>query len=134
MVIINGSSYDTYEVETIFCNFSETNSENGLRITTKSVAPYITFYLPNNATICIETVYSNELLEQLKPNIKMDITEYVSDILYNDGADKGWHLICDALKSCHITMLDDENCNFIMCVNYNDKEIEIEIDAKIKLF
>lgn len=135
MVIINGIRHDTYEVETIFRNFSSTEYENGsIKKIIKGVAPYITFSLPNNITICIETMYSKELLKQTKSNIETDITKYISDILYKDGTDNGWHLIFDGLKSCHITMLDEENCNFNICVNYNNKEIEIEIDSKIKLF
>mgnify|MGYP001809988322 CR=1 FL=1 len=137
VVIVNGCNYNSYEVKTNFRNYSSTKYENGaIKTAEKGVAPDITFDLLNNITVFIETIYSVELLKQAKPNIKIDITKYVTDVLYNEEAYACWHFILEGLKSCHITMLDDKNCNFnmyIMCNNYDDKEIEIRIDSIIKI-
>lgn len=85
MVTINGIKYNTYEVKTKFCNFRIAEYKNGvIEKTIIGEAPYITFNMPNDAAICIETIYSKELLEFEEFNIAKDITEYISDILYND--------------------------------------------------
>ncbi len=68
------------------------------------------------------------MFKQMKVNIKTNVREYISDVLYED--DRGWISLINSEYDCDITRIDEKcfKMNF-----YINAEENISIDSKITL-
>ena len=76
--------------------------------------------------------YSKENLESMKTNDNIDITEYISDILYAD--EKGWISLNLGEYKCNIVRINKSDFNIKLEVNEKLEEISINIDSIVKIF
>lgn len=125
MIIINNKEYTNYNIKVSWGEFSV--SHHGKR--RKGIAPFITFNIDNDKFVGLEFIFSDEMFKQMKVNIKTNIKEYISDVLYEDK--RGWVSIINSAYDCYITRIDDKNFE----INFNIKAKEnISIDSNITLF
>lgn len=122
MIIINNKEYDNYTIQVSWGNFSV--SYQGKRRT--GIAPFISFNIENKLFIGLELTFSNNMFKEMKKNIKTNIKEYISDVLYKD--ERGWISIINSDYDCSITRIDEKNfkINF-----YIKAEGNIFIDSNI---
>ena len=124
MIIINNKKYNEYSIKVSWGEFSV--SHCGKR--RKGIAPFISFNIDNNKFVGLEFTFSDEMFKQMKENNKLNIKEYISDVLYED--ERGWISIINSDYNCDITRIDEKNfkINF-----YIQAEENISIDSKITL-
>lgn len=103
MIIINNKEYDNYTIQVSWGNFSV--SYQGKRRT--GIAPFISFNIENKLFIGLELTFSNNMIKEMKKNIKTNIKEYISDVLYKD--ERGWISIINSDYDCAITRIDKKN-------------------------
>jgi len=96
MITINNIKYTIKDIKVTFGNYSV--SSNGKKRNGQS--PFIQFRSNNNFFIGIETTYDKEWLIELKANDKKNITEFISDITYED--EKGWLSLITGTYTCYI--------------------------------
>ncbi len=124
MIIINNNEYNNYNIKVSWGEFSV--SHNGKR--RQGISPFITFNIDNDKFVGLEFTFSDEMFKQMKVNIKTNVKEYISDILYED--DRGWISIINSEYDCDITRID-ETCFKIDF--YINAEENISIDSTITL-
>lgn len=123
MIIINDEKYDDFGVEITWGNFSVTS--HGKRRT--GISPFISFNIENNRSIALEFTFSDEMFKQMKVNIKTNVKEYISDILYAD--ERGWISAIDDKYECNITRIN-EKC---FRIEFHMQSEKIIIDSIITL-
>ena len=121
MIKINNNKYNNNKIKITYGNYSIT--KDGERKNGKS--PFICFKC-NNIYIGIETIYDKILLDEMALNTKKDITEYITDITYED--EKGWiSLISYSNHKCILNKISDKLFKIELICNYEDTEEKIEI-------
>lgn len=124
MIIINNKEYNNYNIEVSWGKFSVSHNKKRRQ----GISPFITFNIDNDKFVGLEFTFSDEMFKQMKVNIKTNIKEYISDVLYED--DRGWTSIINSAYDCYITRIDDKNFE----INFNIKaEENISIDSTITL-
>ena len=73
----------------------------------KGIAPFITFNIDNDKFVGLEFTFSDEMFKQMKVNIKTNVKEYISDVVYEDV--RGWISIINSEYDCDITRIDEKN-------------------------
>ena len=96
MIIINDKNFDKTLKKVTFGEYSIT--QDGKK--RKGSAPFIVFKF-DSIFLGLETNYDKKWLKELKINDKKDISEYISDITYED--EKGWISLITGNYKCFIT-------------------------------
>ena len=124
MIRINNKEYNDYNVKISWGEFSV--SHHGKR--KKGISPFITFHIDNDKFIGLEFTFSDKMFKEMKVNIKTNVKEYISDVLYEDVS--GWISIINSEYDCNITRIDEKcfRINFYIIAEEN-----ISIDSKITL-
>ena len=125
MIIINNKKYNEYSIKVSWGEFSVVSHCGKRR---KGIAPFISFNIDNNKFVGLEFTFSDEMFKQMKENNKLNIKEYISDVLYED--ERGWISIINSDYNCDITRIDEKNCKINF---YIQAEENISIDSKITL-
>jgi len=110
MIIINNQEYNNYEIKIDWSNFSVYS--NGKRRI--GIAPFITFNIENNIFIGLEFTFSKEMFKDLELNKKINVEQYISDIVYED--EEGWISIINQEYNCNITRKDEINFKIEFCI------------------
>ena len=95
MIIINGIEYKNFEIKTYNGNYSI--KKDGVE--RKGIAPTIRF-ICEDISIDIEMIYDILLIEKLGINETVDVTQYVSDIMYQD--EEGWISLINGDFTCSL--------------------------------
>ncbi len=129
MIIINENKYSIFDYKVSWGKFHVTN--NGKRRDGK--APFITFNIDNNKYIGLEFTFSDDMFKQMKVNVKTNLKEYISDILYDD--EKGWISIIDGNYEIYLTGLSEKEFNINFCIKAHDvdEEFNIFLDENISI-
>jgi len=122
MIIINENKYSIFDYKVSWGKFYVSN--NGKRRDGK--APFITFNIDNNKYIGLEFTFSDDMFKQMKVNVKTNLKEYISDILYDD--EKGWISIIDGNYEIYLTRLSEKEFNINFCIKAHD------VDEKFNIF
>ncbi len=96
MIIINEQKYDKISKKVSFGEYSVT--QGGKK--RSGEAPFVSFRF-NNILLALEITYDKKWLEELKINDKINISKYISDIVYEDK--KGWISLIVGNYNCFIT-------------------------------
>lgn len=118
MIQINDQEYNNYSTNITWGKFS-VSSYGQKRI---GIAPYITFNINNKIFIGLELTFSDEMIKNCKIDTKINITNYLSDICYED--EKGWLSLTTGKYDFYITRINDNSFKFNFIVE----------DGKIKIF
>ena len=129
MIIINENKYSIFDYKVSWGKFYVSN--NGKRRDGK--APFITFNIDNNKYIGLEFTFSDDMFKQMKVNVKTNLKEYISDILYDD--EKGWISIIDGNYDIYLTRLSEKEFNINFCIKAHDvdEEFNIFLDENISI-
>ncbi len=100
MVIVNDDKYNNL-VKNISYSKYYTKKKKGY-------SPFFSFKC-NNVYICIETIYDIKWIKELKNNIKVDITDYISDIIFQDKINN-LSLICGEYN-CLLSKINNNKIN-----------------------
>ena len=129
MIIINENKYSIFDYKVSWGKFYVSN--NGKRRDGK--APFITFNIDNNKYIGLEFTFSDDMFKQMKVNVKTNLKEYISDILYDD--EKGWISIIDGNYDIYLSRLSEKEFNINFCIKAHDvdEEFNIFLDENISI-
>lgn len=123
--------YDKYKIDVSLDKFS-VSKHVGKSVTKRiGLAPFITFSISDLIAVGLEMTYSKENLESMKTNENVDITEYISDILYAD--ENGWISLDLGEYKCNITRINKSDFNIKLEVKEKIEEININIDSIVKI-
>lgn len=125
MIKINDKEYSNYNIKITWENFL-VSSYNKKRT---GIAPFITFNIENRIFIGLEFTFSKEMFENTKLNTRTNITEYLSDILYED--EKGWISIITGKYDCSITRTSENIFKIEFFVEAGDLNIIIDTDIEL---
>jgi len=131
MITINNTKYTTHDIKVTFGNYNVSNKDKKRN----GQSPFIQFHANNNIFIGIETTYDKEWLKELKENDKKKITEYISDIAYED--ENGWISLITGRYTCYLEKINQSKfriefkCTAQECDEYFD--ISIMEDVNIDL-
>ena len=125
MVIVNNKEYTNYDIVTSWNDFSF-NFNGHKKI---GIAPFITFNI-ENISIWLELTFEDVMFKQLKLNNKVNIKDFIIDILYCN--DRGWISISNNNFSSFITSINEDN--FRLEITLISSRINFNIDTIIKLF
>lgn len=130
MIKINNTEYQKYETKITWGKYEIYKN----KIRKNGIAPFINFNIENKIFIGLEFVYDEKDFKNLNLNEKTNITEYISDILYNDK--KGWMpLGKEENNTCTITKTNDKDYILEFSIESDEiEEITININTKIQLF
>ncbi len=117
--------YNEYTTNVTWGNFS-VSSHGKKRI---GVAPFITFNIDDKIFIGLEFIFSDKMFQDCKIDTRINITEYLSDICYED--EKGWISITTGEYWLYITRVNSNSFKFEFYVE--DGEIKIIIDSIVVL-
>ncbi len=126
MIKINDIQYSNYQIEVLWKNFNVTH-KNGEKMSGK--APYITFSLKENLLVGLEFIFSEEMFLNTKINVKTNIKEYISDIIFEN--EEGCTSLINENYDCNITRINEKNFHFNF---YVESKINIFINVNIDLF
>ena len=124
MITINNTKYTTHDIKVTFGNYnvsSKDKKRNGQ-------SPFIQFHTNDNIFIGIETTYDKAWLQELKTNDKKDITEYISDIAYED--ENGWISLITGKYTCYLEKIN--HTNFRLELTCMAEECDEHFDISIK--
>ncbi|MBQ9181552.1 MAG: hypothetical protein IJ134_02850 [Bacilli bacterium] len=127
----NKKKYDNYKIDVSLDKFS-VSKHNGKSVAKRiGLAPFITFSISDLIAVGLEMTYSKENLESMKTNENVDITEYISDILYAD--ENGWISLNLGEYKCNITRINKSDFNIKLEVKEKIEEININVDSIVKI-
>lgn len=132
MIIVNGNKFNNHKTNISLDKFSVSKYDGNKVIKRKSVAPYITFNVDDKIFVALEMNYSDSMFKEVKINEQVDITKFITDILYAD--EKGWVSLTTGKYACIITRKNEMNYNFDLIVEDKFEDISIKIDSSVKLF
>lgn len=118
MITINNKKYETHKTEITWGKFSYYTSDK-IR---KGLAPFITFNINDEIFIGLELIFSKEDFKATKEKNKINIKDYVSDILYKDKI--GWRSIINNNFTCNLIRLDKHHFRLILIIR-DEKLISI---------
>lgn len=128
MININKKNYENPLIKASFGEYNV--NQNGKKRNGK--AAFISYKL-GNIYLGLETVYDKNWLKELKINDKKDISNYISDITYED--EKGWISLITGTYKCFVNRIENNifvfefNCEFEECGEYYN----ILVDEKVKM-
>lgn len=124
MIKINNKKYNNYDISITWGKF--TVSSHGKRRT--GISPLISFNIENKIVISLELIFSDKMFKEMKENVKTNIKEYISDVLYED--ERGLISIINSEYDCDITRIDKESFKIDF---YIKAEENISIDSNVTL-
>lgn len=124
MITINNTKYTVQKIKVTFGNYNVSNKDKKRN----GQSPFIQFYTNDNIFIGIETTYDKEWLKQLKVNDIKNITEYISDIVYED--EKGWISLITGKYTCYLEKIN--HTNFRLELSCIAEECDEHFDIFIK--
>lgn len=127
MIKINDTQYADDCIKITWKNFNTSNASGKKRF---GKAPLITFCLEKNISVELEFTFSQAMFLDTKTNIRTNIKEYVSDIIFKN--DKGCTSLIYGKYDCNITRINEKKFNLDFYVE--EKEISIFINTNIDLF
>ena len=127
MIKINDKQYNHYQIKITWENFN-VSDENGKKRSGK--APFITFHLENNILIGLEFTFSQVMFLNTKINIKTNIKEYISDIVFEN--EEGWSSFILEKYHGNITRINEKT--FRLDFYVEESKINILINEDIDLF
>ena len=125
MIKLNNKKYDNYKIEVLWDNFEL--GSNNKKI--KGVSPFISFNIDNNIIIEIETSISKETLENININEKINITQYLTDIIFEEQ--KGSRSIIDWKYNFEMTKINSNFFKIEFDINNNDEKIKIDCNVEL---
>lgn len=125
MIKLNNKRYDNYKIEVLWDNFEL--GSNNKKI--KGVSPFISFNINNNIIIEIETNISKETLENININEKINITQYLTDIIFEEQ--KGSRSIIDWKYNFEMTKINSNFFKIEFDINNNDEKIKIDCNVEL---
>ena len=125
MIKLNNKKYDNYKIEVLWDNFEL--GSNNKKI--KGVSPFISFNIDNNIIIEIETNISKETLENININEKINITQYLTDIIFEEQ--KGSRSIIDWKYNFEMTKINSNFFKIEFDINNNDEKIKIDCNVEL---
>lgn len=123
MIKINNNGYENNLYEITIGKYSL--NLNGKKVEGKS--PYIVFSL-QNIDLGLELIYDINKIKELKEHDKKDITNYLSDIIFED--EKGVISLIHSKYQCYIERLD--KTNYIIEFNCNTEESDEILNISLK--
>lgn len=105
MVIINEKKYDCSKIKVSFGKYNVSNKGKKRY----GLSPFISFKC-NNIYFGLETTYDKCWLEELKINDKKDISNYITDITYED--EKGWISLISGTYKCFVKRISSNIFEF----------------------
>ena len=126
MIRMNDTKYQDYLIEVTWKNFSVSNKNAKKRF---GEAPCITFQLNQNTLIGLEFTFSKTMFLNTKINIKTNVKEYISDIIY--ATDKGWKSLILENYDGYITRVSEKTFHLDFYVL--ESEIHIFIDENVDI-
>lgn len=124
MITINNNKYTVQDIKVTFGNYNVSNKDKKRN----GQSPFIQFHTNNDLFIGIETTYDKAWLQELKTNDKKDITEYISDIAYED--ENGWISLITGKYTCYLEKIN--HTNFRLELTCMAEECDEHFDISIK--
>ena len=125
MIKLNNKRYDNYKIEVLWDNFEICSNDKKI----KGVSPFISFNIDNNIIIEIETSISKETLENININEKINITQYLTDIIFEEQ--KGSRSIIDWKYNFEMTKINSNFFKIEFDINNNDEKIKIDCNVEL---
>lgn len=100
MITINNTKYIVQNIKVTFGNYNVSNKDKRRN----GQSPFIQFHTDNDIFIGIETTYDKEWLKELEVNDRKNITEYISDIAYED--ENGWLSLITGKYTCYLEKIN----------------------------
>lgn len=125
MIKLNNKKYDNYKIEVLWDNFEVISNDKKI----KGVSPFISFNIDNNIIIEIETSISKETLENININEKINITQYLTDIIFEEQ--KGSRSIIDWKYNFEMTKINSNFFKIEFDINNNDEKIKIDCNVEL---
>lgn len=113
MIKINNDEYKNYKTDIFWGNYERTYN----KVTKKGIAPSFQFNIKDKIFIGLELTFDKENFKLLNLQEKTNITDYLTDISYED--ENGW---------CSIITEDNYNCT-ITKTNNNEYLLEFFIES-----
>ena len=141
MIKINDNEYVEYNMKISWIDF-ERNSNNAgivwgkaghnLNAKNDETAPFIEFNINNNILIGLEFSLSSKMLSDFPLNKQNDVSQYLSDITYED--EKGWISLITWDYKCAITKTAKNEYKLQFNILSNEIEkLDIKIDTNLKI-
>ena len=141
MIKINDNKYVEYNTKISWIDF-ERNSNNAeivwgkaghnLNAKNDETAPFIEFNINNNILIGLEFSLSSKMLSEFPLNKQIDVSQYLSDITYED--EKGWISLITWDYKCTITKTAKNEYKLQFNILSNEIEkLDIKIDTNLKI-
>lgn len=127
MIKINSREYNSYTTKIIWGDFEVVSQ--GKKRTGK--APFVKFNIENCIFTGIELTFSQEMFETLKLETHSNISQYVSDITYED--ENGWISIIDGDYNCMITKTSTNKFKINLSANARFDELKLLVNTDIEL-
>ena len=128
MIVINNRKYKNPLINVLFGEYEVNqngNSRNGESI-------FISYKF-DNISLGLETLYDKRWLKEIKINDKKDISNYISDITYED--ENGWISLISGTYNCFVNKIENNifvfefNCESEECGEYYN----ILVNEKVKI-
>ena len=116
MVIINEKKYENTNYKISYGEYNV--NQNGKK--RKGISPFLRFKC-NNINIGIEMTYDIKCIEETKINTTIDITKYISDILFEN--EKYWLSLIIGEFSCWLSKIEDDK--FVIELKYKGEECDM---------
>ena len=131
IVKINDIEYKDYDINVIEQSFSAFSYKDGKKSERTGFAPFIQIDLINDIHIGIEMNYSYEMFRENDLDKEIDISKYITDILYSD--EKGWVPITNNEHNTRIKKISDNEYDLYLDVKDDSFDIKIELKILFKL-
>lgn len=131
IVKINDIEYKDYDINVIEQSFSAFSYKDGKKSERTGVAPFIQIDLIKDIHIGIEMNYSYEMFRENDLDKEIDISKYITDILYSD--EKGWVPITNNEHNTIIKRISDNEYNFYLDVKDDSFDIKIVLKVLLKI-
>ena len=131
MININDKEYKGYNINVSERSFSVSSYKDGKKSERNGIAPYIQIALNNEIDIGIEMNFSYDMFKELELDKDIDITKYITDILYSD--ELGWVSIIDSEHYSRIKKISDDEYSLSLYVKDGSFDIEVNLEILLKL-
>ena len=127
MIKINSIEYSTNNKIT-YGHFSTTMDN----IKQEGTSPNV-YINCSKSSIMIESIYDISIINTMEYGAKMDITKYISDIIYTD--EKGWISLISGKISCELERIDAKTFRiFLSCYEEElDEKFDIYVDEVLNI-
>jgi len=132
MISINSKTYNNFDKKILWIKFNVNSKVEGIKKSRSGEAPFIQFNINNNIFIGIETTYPKDWLSDLQVGAKINFSNYLSDITYEDF--EGWQSLIMGKYECELLKKDNEIYNVKLIVESDEFEkLIIKIDEDINI-